>query len=112
MKMRTSSFFKIFMTPDLQKSSKNVKIFKKNFGTETTKKVLIYIQSSVPGSFGEFLADMMKMSTYRFLKNFMTPDLRKSSKNVKIFKKIVWTETTKKVLIYVPNVVSGSFGEF
>ena len=54
---------------------------------------------------------MMKMSTYRFLKNFMTPDLQKSSKNMKIFKKIVWTETTKKVLIYVPNVVSGSFGE-
>ena len=23
-----------------------------------------------------------------------------------------WTETTKKVLIYVPNVISGSFGEF
>ena len=55
---------------------------------------------------------MMKMSTYRFLKNFMTPDLQKSLKNVKIFKKIVWTETTKKVLIYIPDAVSGSFGEF
>ena len=54
MKMRTSSFFKIFMTPDLQKSSKNVKIFKKIFGTETTKKVLIYIQNAVSGTFGEF----------------------------------------------------------
>ena len=54
----------------------------------------------------------MKMSTYRFLKNFMTPDLQKSSKNVKIFKKIVWTETTKKVLIDIRNAVSGTFGEF
>ena len=54
----------------------------------------------------------MKMSTYPFLIIFMTPDLQKSPKNLKIVKKIVWTETTKKVLIYVPNVVSGSFGEF
>ena len=54
MKMRTSSFFKIFMTPDLQKSSKNVKIFKKIFGTETTKKVLIDIRNAVSGTFCEF----------------------------------------------------------
>ena len=53
----------------------------------------------------------MKMRTYPFLKIFMTPDLQKSSKNLKIFKKKFWTETIKKVLIYVPNVVSGSFGE-
>ena len=54
----------------------------------------------------------MKMRTYPFLKIFMTPDLQKSSKNVKIFKKIFGTETTKKALIYIPNIVSGSFGEF
>ena len=54
MKMRTYSFFKIFMTADLQKSWKNVKIFKKNFYTETTKKVLIYISDAVSGRFGEF----------------------------------------------------------
>ena len=54
----------------------------------------------------------MKMGTYPFLKIFMTPDLQKSSKNLKIFEKNFWTETTKKVLIYVPNVLSDSFGEF
>ena len=54
MKMRTYSFFKIFMTPDLQKSSKNLKILKKSFSTETTKKVLIYIPDAVSDSFGEF----------------------------------------------------------
>ena len=54
----------------------------------------------------------MKMRTYPFFKIFMTSDLQKSSKNLKILKKMFWTETTKKVLIYVPNVVSGSFGEF
>ena len=54
----------------------------------------------------------MKMRTYSFFKIFMTPDLQKSSKNLKILKNIFSTETTKKVLIYMPNVVSGSFGEF
>ena len=54
----------------------------------------------------------MKMRTDPFLKIFMTSDLQKSSKNLKILKKIFWRETTKKVLIYVLNVVSGSFGEF
>ena len=54
----------------------------------------------------------MKMRTYPFLKIFMTLDLQKSSNNVKIFKKNFWRETTKKVLIYMPNVISGSFGEF
>ena len=54
----------------------------------------------------------MKMRTYSFFKIFMTADLQKSWKNVKIFKKNSWTETTKTVLIYMPNVVSGSFGEF
>ena len=54
MKLRTYPFFKIFMTPDLQKRSKYVKIFKKNFGTETTKKVLIHIRNALSGTFGEF----------------------------------------------------------
>ena len=54
----------------------------------------------------------MKMRIKSFLKIFMTPDLKKYSKNVKIFKKISGTEKSKKVLIYMPNVVSGSFGEF
>ena len=72
----------------------------------------MYIPDAVSGSFREFLVDILKMSTYPFLKIFMTPDLQKSSKNVKIFKKTFWTETTKKVLIYIPNIVSGTSGEF
>ena len=54
----------------------------------------------------------MKMRTYSFLKNFMTPDLQKSSKNLEILKKIFFLETTKKVLIHVRNNISGSFGKF
>ena len=63
MKMRTHSFFKIFMTPDLQKSSKNLRILKKNFWRETTKKVLINMPNIVSGSFGGFKAHIMKMRT-------------------------------------------------
>ena len=54
----------------------------------------------------------MKMKTWSFLKNFMTPDLQKSSKNLEIIKKKFFLEITKKVLIHVPNNISGSFGEF
>ena len=42
------------MTPDLQKSSKNLEILKKIFFLETTKKVLINVQNNISGSFGEF----------------------------------------------------------
>ena len=42
----------------------------------------------------------------------MTQDLDKSSKNLKFFKKIFLHQTTKKVLIPVPNNIQGSFWEF
>ena len=54
----------------------------------------------------------MKIRTYSFLKNFMTPDLQKSSKNLEILKNFFFLGTTKKVLIHVRNNISGSFGEF
>ena len=54
----------------------------------------------------------MKMRTEPFLKNFMTPDLQKSSKNLKYIKKIFLLKTTKNGLIYVPKTISGCFGEF
>ena len=54
----------------------------------------------------------MKIRTKPFLKNFMTPDLQKSSENLKFLKNFFLLETTKNVLIHVPNTISGSFGEF
>ena len=100
------------MTLDLQKSSKNLKFFKKFFLLETTKKVLIYVPNTILGSFSEFQAHIFNIRTQSFLKNFMTPDLQKSSKNLKFFKKFFLLETTKKVLIDVPNTILGSFSEF
>ena len=63
MKMKTWSFLKNFMTPDLQKSSKNLEIIKKKFFLETTIKVLIHVRNNISGSFGEFWAHKMKMRT-------------------------------------------------
>ena len=54
----------------------------------------------------------MKMRTEPFLKNFMTPDLQKSSKNLKFLKKLILLETTNNVLIHLANTISGSFSEF
>ena len=54
----------------------------------------------------------MKIRTKSFLKNFMTPDLQKSSKNLEMLKKIFLLETTKKVLFHVRNNILGRFGEF
>ena len=112
LKKRTQSFLKNCMTPDLQKSSKKLKFFKKFFLLETTQKVLIHVQNNIAGSFGEFQALILKIRTKSFLKNFMTPDLLKSSKKLKFFKNFFLLETTQKVLIHVPNNIAGSFGEF
>ena len=54
MKMKNWSFLKYFMTPDLQNSSKNLKLSKIFFLLETTNKGLIYVLNTVSGSFGEF----------------------------------------------------------
>ena len=112
LKIRTQSFLKNFMTPDLQKSSKKLKFFKKFFLLETTQKVLIHVPNNIAGSFGVFQALILKKRTQSFLKNFMTPDLQKSSKKLKFFKNSFLLETTQKVLIHVPNNISGSFVEF
>ena len=53
MKMETWSFLKYFMTPDLQKISKNLNLFKDFFFLETTKKGLIYVLITISGSSGE-----------------------------------------------------------
>ena len=62
MKIRTYSFLKNFMTPDLQKSSKNLEILKKNFFSRNNQKSLN--SRSISGS------------------------LQKSSRNLEIFKNI------------------------
>ena len=54
----------------------------------------------------------MKMRTEQFLKNFITPDLQKSSKNLKFLKKVILLETTKNVLIHLAITIFGSFSEF
>ena len=54
----------------------------------------------------------MKIRTYLFFKKLITPDLKKVSKSLNFFKKKILFETTKKVLILVPNTISGNFGEF
>ena len=100
------------MTPDLQKSSKNLKFIKKIFLLKTTKNGLIYVPKTISCCFGEFLALNLNIRTWSFLKNFMTPDLAKNSKSLKFLKKLFLLETTKNILIHVPNTISGSFGEF
>ena len=110
--IRTQSFLKSFMTPNQQKSSKNLKFFKKFFLLETTQESLNLRSEHHLGSFSEFQAHIFNKRTQSFLKNFMTPDLQKSSKNLKFFKKNFLLETTKKVLIYVPKNILGSFSEF
>ena len=112
LKKRTQSSLKNSMTPDLKKSSKKLKFFKKYFLLETTQKVLIHVQNNISGSFGEFQAIILKIRTQSFSKNFMTPDMQESSKKLKFFKKFFLLETTQKVLIHVPNNISGSFAEF
>ena len=112
LKKRTWSFLKNFMTLDLQKSSKKLEFVKNFFLLETTQKVLIHVPNNIAGSFGEFQALILKKRTQSFLKNLMTPDLQKSSKKLKFFKKFFLLETTQKVLIHVPNNIAGSFGEF
>ena len=63
MKMRTKSFFKNFLTPDVQKSSKNLEILKQIFFPETTKKILIHVLDNILSSIGEFKAHIMKIGT-------------------------------------------------
>ena len=53
MKIRTKSFLKHFMNPDLQKSSKNLEILKKFFFSKQLKN-LIHVRNKILGSFGEF----------------------------------------------------------
>ena len=112
LKMRTQSFLKNFMTPEPQNSSKKLKFFKNFFLLETTQKVLIHVPNNIAGSFGEFQVLILKIRTQALLKNFRTPDLQKSSKKLKLFKKFFLLKTTQKVLIHVPNNIAGSFGEF
>ena len=100
------------MTPYLEKSSKNLKFCKNFFFLKQSKKVLIYVLNTILGGFSEFQAPIFNIRTQSFLKNFMTPDLQKSSKNLEFFKNFFLLETTKKVLIYVPNTILGSFSEF
>ena len=54
----------------------------------------------------------MKIRTKSFLKNFLTPDLQKNSKNLEISKKKFFLETTKRVLIHIGNNISDSFCDF
>ena len=43
---------------------------------------------------------------------FHDPGPAKKFKKCENFQKNFWDLTTKKALIYIPNIASGSFGEF
>ena len=99
------------MTPDLQKSSKNLEMLKKFFCSKQPKKSYFTFGTTFWVDLVNFRLNNENEELVVFEK-FHEPGPAKKFKKFGNIQKKFFLETTKKILIHVRNNILGSFGEF
>ena len=86
------------MTPDLQKSSKNLEILIKFLFLETTKKVFIHNQNNILDSFWRILGSYNENEDLVIFEKFHDPGPAKKLKKFGNFKKFFFSRNNQKSL--------------
>ena len=115
--LRSISFFKKSVTPDMQKKSKNSPIFeKKFFSLETTLNALKFVRNTICAVHDKFQAGISQKRSWSFFKKSVTPDMQKKSKNFQFLKKFFFARNNLKCLkirsqhhLCSPRQISGRY---